>query len=267
MLAGAEALVGDFFLLMLAGGALATAGVSAVTDFPVWVDAVMFGVFSAALVLGVRPIMLRRFGSPPPTPTGIQALEGKHALVLEEVGEHSGQVKLDGEVLDCQAVRHHRGVPAGHQGDGDGNQRRNSSRLEGTLMAALIVLGVLVLFVILVVAKSVALVPQAEAAVIERLGRYSKTVSGQLTFLIPFADRVRAKVDLRERVVSFPPQPVITQDNLTLSIDTVVYFPGHQSASCGVRDQQLHRCRRAVDNHDAAKRRRRNDPRRDADLA
>lgn len=91
-------------------------------------------------------------------------------------------------------------------------------------MAALIVLGVLVLFVILVVAKSVALVPQAEAAVIERLGRYSKTVSGQLTFLIPFADRVRAKVDLRERVVSFPPQPVITQDNLTLSIDTVVYF-------------------------------------------
>ncbi|MDP1013705.1 NfeD family protein, partial [Klebsiella pneumoniae] len=47
---------------------------------------------------GVRPIMLRRFGSPPPTPTGIQALEGKHALVLEEVGEHSGQVKLDGEV-------------------------------------------------------------------------------------------------------------------------------------------------------------------------
>lgn len=98
MLAGAEALVGDFFLLMLAGGALAAAGVSAVTDFPVWVDAVMFGVFSAALVLGVRPIMLRRFGSPPPTPTGIQALEGKHALVLEEVGEHSGQVKLDGEV-------------------------------------------------------------------------------------------------------------------------------------------------------------------------
>ncbi|MFF8326313.1 NfeD family protein [Rhodococcus qingshengii] len=98
VLAGAEALVGDFFLLTLAGGALATAGVSAVTDFPVWVDAVMFGVFSAALVLGVRPIMLRRFGSPPPTPTGIQALEGKHALVLEEVGEHSGQVKLDGEV-------------------------------------------------------------------------------------------------------------------------------------------------------------------------
>ncbi|WP_082042769.1 SPFH domain-containing protein [Rhodococcus sp. MEB064] len=90
--------------------------------------------------------------------------------------------------------------------------------------AALIALAVVVLFVAVVVAKSVTLVPQAEAAVIERLGRYSKTVSGQLTFLVPFVDRVRAKVDLRERVVSFPPQPVITQDNLTVSIDTVVYF-------------------------------------------
>jgi regulator of protease activity HflC (stomatin/prohibitin superfamily) len=91
-------------------------------------------------------------------------------------------------------------------------------------MAALIVLAVIVLLVVIVVAKSVALVPQAEAAVIERLGRYARTVSGQLTFLVPFVDRVRAKVDLRERVVSFPPQPVITQDNLTLNIDTVVYF-------------------------------------------
>ncbi|MEV6067637.1 SPFH domain-containing protein [Nocardia sp. NPDC052001] len=91
-------------------------------------------------------------------------------------------------------------------------------------MAVLIVAVVLVLLVVVVVFKSVALVPQAEAAVIERLGRYSRTVSGQLTFLVPFADRVRAKVDLRERVVSFPPQPVITQDNLTVQIDSVVYF-------------------------------------------
>ncbi|GAA5077905.1 SPFH domain-containing protein [Nocardia iowensis] len=91
-------------------------------------------------------------------------------------------------------------------------------------MTVLIVAAVLVLLVVVVVFKSIALVPQAEAAVIERLGRYSRTVSGQLTFLVPFADRIRAKVDLRERVVSFPPQPVITEDNLTLNIDTVVYF-------------------------------------------
>ncbi|WP_072801854.1 SPFH domain-containing protein [Rhodococcoides yunnanense] len=91
-------------------------------------------------------------------------------------------------------------------------------------MAALIVLGVIVLFVVVLVAKSVSIIPQAEAAVIERLGRYVRTVSGQLTFLVPFVDRIRARVDLRERVVSFPPQPVITKDNLTVSIDTVVYF-------------------------------------------
>ncbi|WP_227982090.1 SPFH domain-containing protein [Nocardia spumae] len=91
-------------------------------------------------------------------------------------------------------------------------------------MAVLIVAIVIVVLVAVVVFKSIALVPQAEAAVIERLGRYSRTVSGQLTFLVPFADRIRAKVDLRERVVSFPPQPVITQDNLTVQIDSVVYF-------------------------------------------
>jgi regulator of protease activity HflC (stomatin/prohibitin superfamily) len=90
--------------------------------------------------------------------------------------------------------------------------------------AGLFLFAVLVVFAIIVVAKSVTLIPQAEAAVIERLGRYSRTISGQLTLLIPFIDRVRARVDLRERVVSFPPQPVITEDNLTLNIDTVVYF-------------------------------------------
>lgn len=91
-------------------------------------------------------------------------------------------------------------------------------------ITGLVLFAVLVIFAVIVVAKSIALIPQAEAAVIERLGRYSKTVSGQLTLLIPFIDRIRARVDLRERVVSFPPQPVITEDNLTVNIDTVVYF-------------------------------------------
>src|SRR5690349_18073062 len=95
--------------------------------------------------------------------------------------------------------------------------------MEGAV-AGLVLLLVLVVFAITVVAKSVALSPQAEAAVVERLGRYSRTVSGQLTLLVPIIDRIRARVDLRERVVSFPPQPVITEDNLTLNIDTVVYF-------------------------------------------
>jgi regulator of protease activity HflC (stomatin/prohibitin superfamily) len=96
--------------------------------------------------------------------------------------------------------------------------------MDAGTVVVLIFVAALVLFAIIVVAKSVALIPQAEAAVIERLGRYSKTVSGQLTLLLPFIDKIRARVDLRERVVSFPPQPVITEDNLTVNIDTVVYF-------------------------------------------
>ena len=87
-----------------------------------------------------------------------------------------------------------------------------------------VLFGVLILLIVVVVARSVALIPQGEAAVIERLGRYTRTVSGGLTLLIPFIDRIRAKVDPRERVFSFPPQAVITQDNLTVAIDTVVTF-------------------------------------------
>jgi regulator of protease activity HflC (stomatin/prohibitin superfamily) len=91
-------------------------------------------------------------------------------------------------------------------------------------MVTLIVVIVVVLIVLIVTVKSVMVVPQAQAAVIERLGRYRTTAAPGLNILLPFMDRVRARIDLREQVVSFPPQPVITQDNLTVSIDTVVYF-------------------------------------------
>jgi regulator of protease activity HflC (stomatin/prohibitin superfamily) len=88
----------------------------------------------------------------------------------------------------------------------------------------LIVLAVILLLIVIVVAKSLLVIPQAQAAVIERLGRFRSVAAPGLNFLAPFIDRVRQKIDLREQVVSFPPQPVITQDNLTVSIDTVVYF-------------------------------------------
>jgi len=83
---------------------------------------------------------------------------------------------------------------------------------------------ILLVIVVVVVAKSVLVIPQAQAAVIERLGRFRAVAAPGLNFLLPFFDRVRARIDLREQVVSFPPQPVITEDNLTVSIDTVVYF-------------------------------------------
>ncbi|CAA9366833.1 MAG: Protein QmcA (possibly involved in integral membrane quality control) [uncultured Nocardioides sp.] len=90
--------------------------------------------------------------------------------------------------------------------------------------ATLILLLLLVLFVIVTLAKSVRIVPQARAAVVERFGKYKQTLPAGLNILVPFIDKVRYLIDLREQVVSFPPQPVITEDNLVVSIDTVIYF-------------------------------------------
>src|SRR5690606_32458782 len=67
-------------------------------------------------------------------------------------------------------------------------------------------------------------IPQAFVGVVERLGRYNKTLQPGLNLLVPFIDRLRPLVDMREQVVSFPPQPVITEDNLVVSIDTVIFF-------------------------------------------
>ncbi|HZV75047.1 MAG TPA: SPFH domain-containing protein [Conexibacter sp.] len=91
-------------------------------------------------------------------------------------------------------------------------------------MAGLIVLVVIALFVLLMVARTIRIIPQARAGVVERLGRYSRTLTPGLTIVVPFVDRVRPLVDLREQVVSFAPQPVITEDNLVVQIDTVLYF-------------------------------------------
>jgi regulator of protease activity HflC (stomatin/prohibitin superfamily) len=91
-------------------------------------------------------------------------------------------------------------------------------------VAVLIVLAVIAVFVLLLLAKTVRVIPQARAGVVERLGRYSRTLTPGLTLVIPFIDRVRPLLDLREQAVSFEPQPVITQDNLVVSIDTVIYF-------------------------------------------
>ncbi len=91
-----------------------------------------------------------------------------------------------------------------------------------TFVIALLV--VLAIFVVVVLLRSIRIIPQAYAGVVERLGRYQKTLQPGLNLLVPFIDRLRPLVDMREQVVSFPPQPVITEDNLVVSIDTVIYF-------------------------------------------
>src|SRR2546430_4179012 len=92
------------------------------------------------------------------------------------------------------------------------------------MTAGLIVLLVVAALVLLTLGRTIRIVPQSRAGVVERLGRYSRTLSPGLAIVVPCVDRVRDMMDLREQVVSFDPQPVITEDNLVVSIDTVIYF-------------------------------------------
>jgi membrane protein implicated in regulation of membrane protease activity len=102
-LAGAEALTGDLFLLMLGGGALAAVGSSLLFDNYV-IDGVVFLIVSLLLLVLVRPALRRRFAAGTGMPEPMKALEGKSALVLDRVARHEGQVKLDGEVWTARPL-------------------------------------------------------------------------------------------------------------------------------------------------------------------
>jgi regulator of protease activity HflC (stomatin/prohibitin superfamily) len=91
-------------------------------------------------------------------------------------------------------------------------------------MYPLIAIIVVAVIVLVTLARTIRIIPQAQAGVVERLGRYSRTLTPGLTLVVPFVDRIRSVIDLREQVVSFPPQPVITEDNLVVNIDSVIYF-------------------------------------------
>ena len=87
-----------------------------------------------------------------------------------------------------------------------------------------IILALVAVLVVVVLAKTIRIVPQARAGIVERFGKYRTTLPAGLNVVTPFIDRVRYVIDLRDQVVYFPPQPVITEDNLVVSIDTVIYF-------------------------------------------
>ena len=91
-------------------------------------------------------------------------------------------------------------------------------------MVGLIVLAVVIVLVLATLSRAIRVIPQARAGVVERLGRYSRTLTPGLAIVVPFVDRVKPLIDLREQVISFDPQPVITQDNLVVNIDSVIYF-------------------------------------------
>jgi len=103
-LAAVEALTGDMFMLMLSGGALAAAGSSWLLNPAIWVDGAVFLVVSVLLLVLVRPVLRRRLTPAKGLPTGVEALEGKSALVLDRVARDEGQVKLDGQVWTARPM-------------------------------------------------------------------------------------------------------------------------------------------------------------------
>ncbi|MDH4353883.1 MAG: SPFH domain-containing protein, partial [Actinomycetota bacterium] len=95
--------------------------------------------------------------------------------------------------------------------------------MDNANIATLVVIGVVVLLVLVTLGRAIRIVPQARAGIVERLGRYHRTLDAGLNVVVPFIDHVNPLLDLREQVISFPPQPVITEDNLVVSIDTVIF--------------------------------------------
>ena len=136
-------------------------------------------------------------------------------------------MRLDGEIWTARTYDEDQVFEPGDARAGDRDPGRHGAR--GRLnrrqgWSGLIVAVVLVVFALFVAAKTVRIIPQARAGVVERLGRYSRTLTPGLAIVVPFVDRVRPLIDLREQVVTFPPQPVITADNVSVGIDTVLYF-------------------------------------------
>ncbi|MDI6942145.1 SPFH domain-containing protein [Microbacterium barkeri] len=99
----------------------------------------------------------------------------------------------------------------------------DDSNVMAMVLTWILVIAVVV-FVITILVRSIRIVPQSDSVIVERLGKYHRTLFGGPHLIVPFIDRARTRVDLREQVVTFPPQQVITEDNLSVAVDTVVYF-------------------------------------------
>ncbi len=130
----------------------------------------------------------------------------------------------------------------------------------------IIVLIILVVLVFIALIKTIQVIPQASAAIVERFGRYTRTLNAGLNIVVPFIDTIRNRIDLREQVVPFPPQPVITQDNLVVNIDTVIYYQVTDAPGRHLRGRQLHPGDRAAHGHHPPQHHRRHGPRTDPDL-
>ena len=176
--------------IWFAGGAV-VAAIAALFGVPFWVQMLIFIVVTCLLFALTRPVAKRYLNSKVQK-TNTDALIGQTALVKETINnmESKGLVQLNGQ----------------------------------DWIMSIILFIIVIALLAMIISSTVRIVPQAHAYVVERLGAYQGTWSVGLHVKVPFIDRVARKVNLKEQVVDFPPQPVITKDNVTMQIDTVVYF-------------------------------------------
>ena len=226
----------EAFTLTLCGIWFAAGGVAALIAASLSVGLmgqwIVFIVFSALLLVLVRPLCRRFLGSRQQA-TNSDRIIGQTAVVTEPIDNvlETGAVKINGKIWTARSmtdaqiaigtrvtVVEIRGVKAIVKP----NQLKRSVIMDYIIVP--IIWIVLIVLLIAFIASNIVIVPQAKAYVIERLGTYRDTWSTGLHFKVPLFERIARKVTLKEQVVDFPPQPVITKDNVTMQIDTVVYF-------------------------------------------
>ena len=192
---------------------------------------------SVAMLALLRPNLVKKLHQGPELRLGHGKLVGRQGIVTEQISAFApGRVRLSGEIWTAEPYDESLTIGPGETVEvleirGATAYVHPIPSLDSIdmeqYMPEAIFLGLFALvflFVILLLAKTVRIVPQARAGIVERFGKYKETLPAGLNIVVPFVDRVRYLIDLREQVVSFPPQPVITEDNLVVSIDTVIYF-------------------------------------------
>ena len=208
-----EAVTVGLTTIWFAGGALVAAVASGLGASQA-VQWILFFAVSVILLIFTRPLAVRYMNRGVER-TNVNRLIGEKAVVIQKISnlDQTGQVKV------------------GDSGKGSGGDQRGTGcetycrgSKGGLVMSFLVFIVIVGIIALLVAASCIKIVPQAYAIVLERLGAYKTTWNTGIHFKMPFIERVARKVNLKEQVVDFPPQPVITKDNVTMQIDTVVFF-------------------------------------------
>ena len=227
ILAAGEVMSLSFFLAPFAVGALLGAVVE-LAGLGSTVALIVFLVSSGLLFGFVRPIARRHMRTPPHDPHRHRRARrpdrGRHRDASTARRGRSSSRARSGPLARTRTAPCSRPVAACTSIEIQGATALVSDIEEKRMEAGLILLVIIAVFALLLAAKTVRIIPQARAGVVERFGRYQRTLNPGLAIVVPFVDRVGAMIDLREQVVTFKPAGVITGDNVGIQIDSVLYF-------------------------------------------